>query len=142
MPIVLGTLLEAFTSTGNPDRPTTVKSPVGKFLLAYSAIGNTKILFRLTDSNSSSTTKEEVESSSQSASQEGSGQFAYIHGIRALASLFAMYVHTFGLMMIPLNMKVSPYSRYPNDMKETNKLFIVQPIFTAALVVQTFFSMR
>lgn len=152
VPIVLGTTLEAVAGASEGDHPSKViikglPPGVARALLAFSAIGNTKILFRLTEHNSSAaaaaTTKDD--SPSSSSDQEGGGgggQFQYIHGIRALASLTVMYVHTFALMLVPLNMKVSPYARYPTDMKETNRLLAVQPIFTASLIVQTFFSMR
>ena len=143
LPIIFGTALEAVAGSGDPNKITSLPPGLTRFLLAYSAIANTKILFRLSEHNTATTAAKDGGDSPEksSADQEG-GQFQYIHGIRALASLTVMYVHCFALMMVPLNMKVSAYARYPNDMKETNRLFAVQPIFTASLIVQTFFSMR
>ncbi len=147
LPIIFGTALEAVAG-GDPNKITSLPPRLTRFLLAYSAIANTKILFRLSEHNSATTAaattsaKNGGDSSEKSSADQEGGQFQYIHGIRALASLTVMYVHCFALMMVPLNMKVSAYARYPNDMKETNRLFAVQPIFTASLIVQTFFSMR
>lgn len=144
LPIIFGTALEAVAGSGDPNKITSLPPRLTRFLLAYSAIANTKILFRLSEHNSATTTsaKDGGDSPEKSSADQEGGQFQYIHGIRALASLTVMYVHCFALMMVPLNMKVSAYARYPNDMKETNRLFAVQPIFTASLIVQTFFSMR
>ena len=147
LPIIFGTALEAVAGSGDPNKITSLPPGLTRFLLAYSAIANTKILFRLSEHNTATTAtttsaKDGGDSPEKSSADQEGGQFQYIHGIRALASLTVMYVHCFALMMVPLNMKVSAYARYPNDMKETNRLFAVQPIFTASLIVQTFFSMR
>ena len=121
LPIILGTILETTIE------PNQVKSSLGKFLLAYSVISNTKILFRFTDEHPNES--------------EGGGHFQYIHGIRALSSFFIIFCHTFGLMVVPINMKVSAFSRYPNDLKDTNKYLLSQIVYNGNLIVQTFFTM-
>lgn len=77
-----------------------------------------------------------------SQSETDNKQFQYIHGVRALASIFIIICHAYGLFPVPLLMKVSTYSRYPNDLKRISKMFLSQPIFNGALIVQTFFTMR
>ena len=127
--VIVGTILEWF---GNG----------GKVIQCFSLIANTKILFRIVDHQHNQNQQQPQRQQQDNNDNSDSRQFQYIHGIRAINSFYMIFCHSFGLMMVPLFMRVSLFARYPRDMKETVTSIGAQPIFNGALVVQTFFTMR
>ena len=69
-------------------------------------------------------------------------QFQFVHGIRALASLFIVTAHTSGLVNVLYQMRVAVVARHPTEFVENSKLAIAQPFYNGALVVLTFFLIR
>ena len=118
--VILGTLAEILQNNGKEDVRLNL-------LTSFSLIHNTKVLVKVTHDH---------------ADANESGHFQYIHGIRAIASFYVTFCHSFGLMIVPLYMKISVYARYPYDMQEVTKYLSTQPIFNGGgLIVQTFFIM-
>jgi hypothetical protein len=114
--LLIGTLLEIY-STSN--------ILMVRVISCFSIIKNTKILFKI------STQRPNVEY-----------QLQFIHGLRVLGTLWVLIAHSSGFILVTVLMKISPFSRYPEEGIDNSKTLLSQFIINASLAVQVFFIMR
>src|SRR6218665_2988353 len=96
---------------------------VSKFLLCFSFTSNIKFLFHITNDN------------------RKNEEFQFVHGVRALASLFIVVAHSAGFLFVNQQLRITPFAHFPSDIIEMGKTFVAQPFYAGALMVVIFFVM-
>lgn len=114
---------------------------LAQILLSFSLLGNSRILFRMVDSAADNNNSSKTESD-QAATAAVNAQFQFVHGIRALASIFIIIAHNSAFVIVLYQMGVSVVARHPTDFVALSRLPIAQPFYNGSLVVLTFFLIR
>ncbi|KPM03504.1 osmotic avoidance abnormal protein 3 [Sarcoptes scabiei] len=116
--IVPATLIEKFSNI----HQRSISSRPLQYLLCFSLIKNNRFLFQI-----------------KKASGADRQEFQFIHGIRALGSIFIMCAHAGALVFVPMFMPISILARHPTDSIAISKTLLAQPFYNGALIVMTFF---
>lgn len=66
-------------------------------------------------------------------------RYQFVHGIRALASVFIVIAHSSAFILTLHEMPISYLARHPHDMRAIAQRLWAQPVSQGALIVLTFF---
>jgi hypothetical protein len=114
--LIIGTLIDIFSTSD---------MSLIRLIVCFSIIRNTKLLFKISD-----------------IKKTNNLELKFIHGLRVLSTLWIIIGHSVGFTCVPMLMKISPFTGYPEDGIEILKTVIFQYIVNGGLSVQIFFIIR